>query len=189
MKIYTRLGDGGQTDLFSGERVGKDDARLDAYGTVDELNANLARLAAALPPPRAAALAEVRRFQADLFVIGSNLATLPGTDAAARIPSLPVERVHEMEAAIDRLQTGLPELRHFILPGGHESAILAHVARTVCRRAERAVVRLHSACGAGDPRVAAVVVYLNRLSDYLFALARACNASAGLAEHEWRRQE
>lgn len=187
MKIYTRRGDGGQTDLFSGERVSKGDGRLDAYGTVDELNANLARLAAALPDALAAAAAEVRRFQSDLFAIGSNLATTAGTAAAARVPALPAERVPEMEAAIDRLQAGLPELRHFILPGGHDGAIQAHVARTVCRRAERAVVRLMAGEeGSTDPRVAGVVLYLNRLSDYLFALARACNASAGIADQEWR---
>lgn len=185
MRIYTRKGDGGQTDLFSGERVGKDDARLEAYGTVDELNAHLARLAAALPAALAAAGDEVRRFQADLFAIGSNLATTPGTAAAARIPTVPVTRTRDMEAAIDRLQAGLPVLRHFILPGGHESAISAHVARTVCRRAERAVVRLQAGNGADDVRLADVVTYLNRLSDYLFALARACNATDGVADPEW----
>ena len=178
MKIYTRTGDTGDTSLFDGTRVSKADPRVDAYGDVDELNAWLGfaraqRLDADLDGP----LAGIQR---DLFALGAQLAD-PADRIAARVAKAAVteEHVAALEQLIDRLEQELPPLRRFILAGGSPGGAALHVARTVCRRAERRVVALQP---APDPLI---VRYLNRLSDLLFVLARAVNRRASLGEEEW----
>jgi cob(I)alamin adenosyltransferase len=181
MKIYTKTGDAGQTGLYGGGRVRKDAPRIEAYGTVDELNAVLGVVRAeALPADIDALLA---RIQHDLFAVGAELATVnpadmgTGTIGAADIAAL--------EAAIDLYESRLTPLKQFILPGGTRSASLLHLARTVCRRAERRVVRL--AAESSHEKVSGdLVIYLNRLSDLLFVLARATNAAAGQPDVPWQ---
>ncbi len=178
MKIYTRGGDEGQTDLLGGKRVGKDDPRVDTYGTVDELNAllGLARasgLGASLD-------LKVARIQHQLFAIGSRLAT-PSEVAAPHLPLIREEWIGALEAEIDEATAELPPLRQFVLPAGAPGAAALHLARTVCRRAERAIVKL-----ARDEEVAPeALAYVNRLSDWLFTMARAANLEAGAAEVFW----
>lgn len=180
MRIYTRTGDGGETSLFSGQRVPKDDPRVEAYGTVDELNSVLGLVRAeALPADVDQLLAQI---QHDLFTLGADLATPPGTRRAAQAPRVGPDHVRALEAAIDRHQSQLPPLRSFILPAGPRPVALLHVARTVARRAERRVVALHRQ-GAGAP---VAVSYLNRLSDLLFVLARAVAARTGAEEVPWQ---
>jgi len=181
MKIYTKTGDAGDTGLFGGGRVPKDDPRVEAYGDVDELNAvlGLAR-AAELMPRIDEVLVPIQR---DLFSIGALLAT-PDRDkmeqhlTKARISD---ERIAELERAIDACDRELEPLKAFILPGGTQKAAALHVARTVCRRAERRVIHLQREVEI--PQI--VVVYLNRLSDLLFTLARFANARAGAGEVTW----
>ncbi len=188
MKIYTGSGDRGKTSLFSGERVGKDNDRIEAYGDLDELNAVLGALAASLPEAPPDRRAELQAIQSDLFCIGAWLATTPGAPAAESLPPIDPGRSVWLEGAIDRMEEDLSPLKAFILPGGHPSAAWAHVARTVCRRVERRVVRL-----AGDPPpgeaaapLGRAMVYLNRLSDYLFVFARHCNRRHGIADTPWK---
>jgi cob(I)alamin adenosyltransferase len=178
MKIYTRTGDTGETSLFGGTRVGKDDPRVHAYGEVDELNAHigLARVYAA----DAEIDSELVRLQRDLFALGAQLADPRGTvgdrSTKARIGD---DSVARLEQLIDRLETGLPPLRNFILAGGTPCGAALHVARAVCRRVERAMVAL-------DPAVDPVLLrYINRLSDLLFVLARAANLRGGTTEAIW----
>jgi cob(I)alamin adenosyltransferase len=181
MKIYTRTGDAGETALFGGGRVRKDHARVTAFGEVDELNAVIGwALTELASGPTAERLARV---QHDLFTLGSALATPPARPGRRRpeTPALPGARVAEMEAWMDEMDAQLPPLERFILPGGTRSAAALHVARTVCRRAERAVVAL-AASDAVEPDV---VTYLNRLSDLLFVCARHENARAGQADVPW----
>jgi cob(I)alamin adenosyltransferase len=179
-RIYTRTGDSGETGLFGGGRVAKSHPRVEAYGAVDELNALLgtAMVAATEPGVRAG----LPRVQADLFAIGAHLATdVPEGRPAPKLPPLPTDRIAALEAWIDEAEAGLPELRTFILPGGAAGGAALHVARTVCRRAERRVVELATAQHV-DP---GIVVYLNRLSDLLFVLARLENQHAGVPEQAW----
>lgn len=183
MKVYTGSGDRGKTSLFSGERIVKSDLRIEAYGDVDELNSELGVLIAGLPEalkPLAAGLAKI---QADLLDIGAWLATTPGSAAVDMLAPFTSEKVAGLEAAIDRLDEPLPPLTGFILPGGHLSAATAHVARTVCRRAERHALRVTDS--PQDESVGVMLTYLNRLSDYLFVLARYCNQQTGTAETLW----
>lgn len=177
MKIYTGGGDRGDTGLFGGQRTGKDDPRIEAYGTVDELGAALG-LADGLD--EGGELAEsIRGIQRDLFRIGAVLAC--PDPAAPEVEPLPEDAPALLETWIDRLEEDLPPLRRFILSGGCPQAGSLHVARTVCRRAERRVVAL-----AGSLNVpAAIVVYLNRLSDFLFVAARWANWRAGVSEEPW----
>jgi cob(I)alamin adenosyltransferase len=181
MKIYTRTGDDGGTALFGGGRVRKHDARVGAYGDVDELNSvlgwALTRTADATTRQR------LERVQHDLFAIGAELATPPAAENRVRpdVPVLPLERVATMEAWIDEADEELPALRAFILPGGTEGAAALHVARTVCRRAERSVVKL----AEDQPVDTDIMTYLNRLSDLLFTLARLENRRAGRDDVEW----
>jgi len=178
-RIYTRTGDQGDTGLFDGTRVSKADPRVDAYGDVDELNAWLgfARASGADAPISASLV----RIQRDLFALGAMLAD-PAHRIATRVEkaALTDARVSELEREIDELETALPPLRRFILAGGSPAGAALHVARTVCRRAERRVVGLGAE--SVDP---IVVTYLNRLSDLLFVMARATNARAGVTEVEW----
>jgi cob(I)alamin adenosyltransferase len=185
MKIYTRTGDDGETGLFGGGRVPKDDLRVDAYGEVDELNAVLGWAAAAVESGGVGDLLDrVRQLQEDLLAIGAHLATpsaLVGGSAAEHLPPLPLERIPQMEAWIDEADQRLGPLRSFILPGGTEAASRFHVARTTCRRAERRVLTLHR----HSPVEAGILVYLNRLSDLLFTLARVVNLDAGRDDVPW----
>ena len=179
MKIYTKTGDTGETSLFDKTRVSKADARVDAYGEVDELNACLgAARAARLDADLTGVLEQI---QCELFAIGAKLAD-PSSRIAPRVEKATVgeTEVQQLELMIDRLEAGLPPLRKFILPGGSTAGALLHLARTVCRRAERRVVGLGA--DAVDP---IIVVYLNRLSDLLFVMARVANHRAGTAEVEW----
>lgn len=179
MKIYTKAGDAGLTGLLGGGRFAKDDPRIDAYGTVDELNAAIGVARAASPDPDSDA--RLARVQADLFVVGSALA-----DPAPSGPfhgAVKADHAATLEAWIDELEATLDPLRQFILPGGSPAAASIHLARTVCRRAERMVVRLARHPGESVP--AEVIVYLNRLSDFLFVLARAVNKRAGVADVPW----
>lgn len=183
MKIYTRTGDGGDTSLFGGGRVPKDHPRVAAYGTVDELNAILGWVASVVGEGETAV--RVRILQDDLFAVGAVLATAPPSEGRPRprgVPALPGGRVAEMEAWMDAAEEELPELRAFILPGGTPGAAALHMARTVCRRAERAVVTLAAAEDVDE----VVLTYLNRVSDLLFTLARLENHRAGVADVEWR---
>ncbi len=181
LKIYTKTGDGGETGLFGGGRVPKDDRRVAAYGEVDELNAALG-LALALEP-RAFARDLLELVQRDLFTIGAELAS---PDPAKLVKALPGPRlgdarVEALEDAIDRAEATLAPLKNFILPGGSSKAAALQLGRAVCRRAERAVVTL-SREAAVSP---AILKYVNRLSDLLFVLARAANAAAGLSDVPW----
>jgi cob(I)alamin adenosyltransferase len=178
MKIYTKTGDTGDTSLFDGTRVKKDDARVDAYGEVDEMNAWLGLTrASGLEAEIDEAIVHIQK---DLFALGAQLAD-PGEKLAARVTKAVItdEDVVRLEQLIDRLETELPPLRRFILAGGTAAGAALHVARTVCRRAERRIVALR-------PPVDPVLVrYVNRLSDLLFVLARVANHRAGAAETEW----
>jgi cob(I)alamin adenosyltransferase len=180
MKIYTRTGDTGDTGLFGGTRVRKSDPRVAAYGEVDELNACLG-VVRAQPGLDAEVGDLLARIQKDLFAIGARLAD-PTEKIADRVTKAAVGDgdVQRLEGWIDRFEAELPPLRKFILPGGSAPGALLHLARTVCRRAERGIVGL-GAAGVD----AHVVVYINRLSDLLFVLARALNHRAGQAETEW----
>jgi len=179
VKIYTKTGDDGTTSLFDGTRVSKIHPRVVAYGTVDELNACLgAAIAAGLTPALAAQVTEIQR---DLFAVGARLAD-PRHKIAARVEKASISEadVVRLEGWIDALEDALPPLRHFILAGGAPGGAGLHVARTVCRRAEAEALRI----GDGDVE-AVVLTYLNRLSDLLFVMARAANASAGVPEQIW----
>ncbi|MEZ4410207.1 MAG: cob(I)yrinic acid a,c-diamide adenosyltransferase [Polyangiales bacterium] len=180
MKIYTKTGDQGDTGLFGGARVSKASARVDAYGTVDELNSvvGVAR-ATGLDPSIDAVLTRV---QSELFVLGAELSTVPGKEDKLGIALLTAAHAEALERDIDAAEEGLPALKSFVLPGGTPAAAALHHARTVCRRAERAMVGL----GQSEPVRHEVVVYLNRLSDLCFVLARRANHLAGVADVPWQ---
>jgi cob(I)alamin adenosyltransferase len=182
MKIYTRTGDGGDTALLGGARVPKDDLRVAACGDVDELNALLGLAAAQGPSPEDAALLHV--IQRGLFALGARLADPTQAVVSRRQKAgLGQAQVAELERAIDEREASLPPLDAFILPGGAPLGALLHLARTVCRRAERRVL---GAREAGEEVSEAVLVYLNRLSDWLFVAARVANARAGTPDLEWQ---
>jgi cob(I)alamin adenosyltransferase len=183
VKIYTRTGDGGDTGLFDGTRVPKSDPRVAAYGDVDELNAWLGLARASLTDPELSEMLE--RIQRDLFAIGARLAD-PAHRIAGRVTKAAVSAadVTRLEQSIDALEATLPPLRRFILAGGSTAGATLHVARTVCRRAERAMVALMESNGpdAFEPEL---LTYVNRLSDLLFVMARTANLRAGSPELEW----
>ena len=184
MKIYTRTGDDGSTALFGGGRVAKAHPRVAAYGDVDELNSVLGW---ALTQISSAETAQrIQLVQHDLFTLGAELATPPPADGRRRpeTPPLPTERAAEMEEWIDDADREIEPLRAFVLPGGSAAAAALHVARTVCRRAERSVVALTAA----EPVATEVLVYLNRLSDLLFTLARLENHRAGCEDVLWEHE-
>lgn len=198
LKLYTRKGDGGWTSLFDGTSVRKDDPRLEACGSLDELNAAVGLVIAG--GTDVVLSQRLREVQADLFVIGADLAAPPGSPARGKLPSLGAERVAQLEAWIDEACAGLPPLNAFIHPGGTETASRLHLARAICRRAERAVVSaLHhgladkQAHGSAEssaeepPDGANDLAYLNRLGDLLFAWARLANWRRGLADTAWVR--
>jgi len=179
MKIYTKTGDDGETGLFGGPRVRKNSPRIEAYGTVDELNAVVGLVRAQGAPADLDEL--LAKIQNELFDLGAQLAT--PDPAKFGIAGATDAHVVGLEGAIDRFEAELESLKQFILPGGTAAAAALHLARTVCRRAERCVVTLAEA----EPISPTAVIYLNRLSDLLFVLARAANRQAGLADVPWRK--
>jgi len=179
MKIYTRKGDRGETSLFGGTRVTKDSLRIEAYGSVDELNSVLGVVRSLNPPDEIDRI--LQSVQDDLFVLGADLAT-PRRKKRNDIVRVQPSNIDRLEKAIDHLETSLQPLTSFILPGGSQAAAQLHVARTVCRRAERLVVRLSKKEKIGEMPV----MYLNRLSDLLFVLARYANKAAGVEEKKWK---
>lgn len=188
MKIYTGTGDRGRTSLFSGERVGKDHLQVEAYGCLDELSAALGLVASSLPEACGREDAEtVHRIQSDLLDVGAVLAVLPERLEDMNTAPVAAARADFLEAAMDRLDAQLPALRAFILPGGSLPASFCHLARTICRRSERRLVSLadHAGKDAQNSPYDGPLVYLNRLSDYLFVLARWCNHCMEQAETTW----
>lgn len=185
MKIYTRTGDEGSTGLFGGDRVSKAHPRIEAYGTVDETNSflGLARAHLGGSDTLRDLDALLARLQGELFEAGADLATPSG--ARAVVPRITARHVETLESEIDRYEERLPPLKHFILPGGTPAGAALHVARTVCRRAERLVVDAAGSEAINDQ----VGVYLNRLSDLLFVLARYANQEGGVAETPWHPRD
>lgn len=184
MKIYTRTGDSGSTALFGGARVAKDALRVEAYGTVDELNACLGVAIAALSGASEELRPILLALQSELFDLGAELATAPERrheKLTARLAPVGAEQVAALERIIDRYEERLAPLRSFILPGGAPAAAALHHARTVARRAERRIVSL----AAREPLDAGVLQYVNRLSDLLFVLARAANLLSGVEDVPW----
>ena len=181
MKIYTKTGDDGTTGLFGGGRVRKSDARIECYGTVDELNAALgvAKVAAGEGSIGQAIL----RVQNELFVVGSHLSTPEDSPSTRSLPLLDEAMVARLEMEIDAAEAELPPLRNFILPGGAELGARLHLARTVCRRAERALVDF----SMDRPVSGTILTYLNRLSDWLFVMARLANKRAGVDDILWEK--
>ncbi len=181
MKIYTKTGDVGETSLLGGGRVSKHDVRVEAYGDVDEVNSALGAALAAAPAEFEAALLE--SIQRDLFAIGGQLASPDPAKVAKALAKAQIDerRIAALEAAIDRATAELPPLAAFVLPGGTPKAALLHLARTICRRAERSVVALHER----TPVAPVLLIYLNRLSDLLFTLARLANQRAGVPDRTW----
>ncbi len=180
-KIYTKTGDDGDTGLFGGSRLSKDNPRIEAYGTIDELNAVLGLVRSCCPPE---AIDEVMGdIQRHLFVIGAELAT-PGGSVDGMSPTGNAQ-INKLENTIDQFESQLPPLEHFILPGGTSLAAHLHLARTICRRAERRLIALLREQKNDSSK--AVLVYLNRLGDLLFVLAREANRSAGRADVPWNR--
>jgi cob(I)alamin adenosyltransferase len=180
-KIYTKTGDDGTTGLFGGERVAKDAPRIESYGIVDELNSLLGVVRTHRLRVEDDDL--LGTIQEDLFVLGADLATPHGKEGKNfSIPRVTSSSIECLERAIDRLEEDLPPLKNFILPGGSPPGAMLHLARTVCRRAERAVVSLMHE----EPETVELpLIYLNRLSDLLFVLARSVNHAEGFAEHPW----
>src|SRR5256885_14118837 len=178
MKIYTRVGDKGTTSLLGGTKVLKSDLRIEAYGTVDELNSHigLCRDLVTNEPEKKI----LREVQDRLFTIGSSLACDPGKEPKMKIPDLKEEDVVLLEMEIDRMNEVLPEMKNFILPGGHTTVSHLHIARCVCRRAERCCVRLEKESEN------IIIKYLNRLSDYLFVLSRYVSNLSGAEEIPWK---
>lgn len=176
MKVYTRKGDDGSTGLIGGTRVPKDHIRIEAYGTVDELNSYIG-LIGDLAPKHEAFLMWV---QNKLFTIGSSLAEDPEKSRMS-LPSLEEDDISKIEREIDDIEAGLPQMRNFILPGGHVAVSHTHIARCICRRAER---RTHTLASQMDTNPL-ILSFLNRLSDYLFVLARRIGFDEGATEHPW----
>jgi cob(I)alamin adenosyltransferase len=182
MKLYTRKGDSGRTSIWGGRRLSKDDPRMEAIGAVDECNAAIGSALASGLPGEVNSL--LRTVQARLFVVGSELMAPDRTGSGSSLPRLDEADVDELEAAIDSLEAQLPELRNFILPAGGAAAAALHVARAVCRRAERRVATLNRVEGV----VPVVPAYLNRLADLLFVAGRYANHASGIPDAVWSGQ-
>ncbi len=176
-KVYTKTGDKGTTALFGGRRLPKFHLRIDSYGTVDELNSHLGLLCDQIDST--AEKEFIKNIQDRLFTVGSNLASDPDKDMI--VPDLRESDIEALEKAMDKMDESLPALKNFIIPGGHPVVSQCHVARCVCRRAERLVASLK----ANEPVPDIVVIYLNRLSDYLFVLGRKLGADLGVEEVVW----
>jgi cob(I)alamin adenosyltransferase len=179
MKIYTKTGDLGETGLFGGPRVRKDHLRIEAYGSVDELNAVLGVVRSHSPPAEIDGL--LATIQNSLFDVGAELASPDPTRMG--VPVVGARHIEALEGAIDQYEAGLPPLKTFVLPSGGQAAAQMHLARTVCRRAERRLVSL----AAAETISGALVVYLNRLSDLLFVLARELNRQSGQGDVPWQK--
>ena len=178
-KIYTKTGDDGTSGLVGGSRVKKSDLRLEAYGTVDELNSWIGMIKAGISEKETTEL--LAMIQNTLFVAGSLLASDEKGKKITENLKIDEQRIHTLEEAIDRYEATLPPIRNFILPGGNTLSAGCHIARTVCRRAERAIVRLNEEIST-DPEI---VRFVNRLSDFLFVLSRKLSHEAGLEEQFW----
>lgn len=179
MKIYTKTGDQGETGLFGGPRVRKDHLRIEAYGAVDELNAVLGVVRSEAPPAEIDGLLAI--IQNSLFDLGAELAT--PDPVRMGVPIVGAPQIEALERAIDQYEAKLAPLKNFILPGGSRAAAQLHVARTVCRRAERRLISL----SAAEAISAQLIIYLNRLSDLLFVLAREANRAGGQGDVPWRK--
>lgn len=180
MKIYTKTGDTGQTSLWGGKRVTKSHIRIESYGTLDELNSHIGLVAAY--PVNELRKTLLHRIMDRLFIIGSYLAADPDNEKVnASIPAFKQQDIDDLELAMDEMDTALPKMKYFILPGGSVEVAQAHIARTVCRRAERLVVALKDT----EEVEPMVLIYLNRLSDYLFVLARKTGEEQSVAEIPW----
>ena len=179
MKVYTKTGDKGTTALFGGKRVSKADHRIDAYGTVDELNSYVGLLRD--QEVNSKRLDELIEIQDRLFTLGSILATEPG-NTKVKVPQLQEEDISFLEQKMDTMSDVLPEMKFFVLPGGHQSVSFCHITRCVCRRAERLTISL--ANEADVPEM--VIKYLNRLSDYLFVLSRMMTQELSAEEVAWK---
>jgi cob(I)alamin adenosyltransferase len=182
MKIYTKTGDKGQTSLLGGARVAKSHIRIDAYGTVDELNSYIGLIRDLDVNKKR--VDKLIRVQETLFSIGSLLATEPGK-IFKFVPHVTPEDISFLEEQIDQMNAALPEMRNFVLPGGHASVSFCHIARCVCRRAERIIIALHEKTPVDE----LILIYLNRLSDYLFMLARQLTIETGAKEIPWKPRE
>ena len=189
MKIYTGTGDRGKTSLFSGERVSKSSPRIEAYGDLDELNSVIGAVAATVAADHQALRDELQAVQKLVLQAGAWLATTPGARSADFLKPFTSAPADFLEGAIDRMNDLLPDLNQFILPGGHLSAAPAHVARTVCRRTERRTIELvereEGPAGSTDT-MQNILVFLNRLSDYLFVVARYCNHLEACEDVPWK---
>ncbi len=189
MKVYTGGGDKGKTSLFSGERVPKHHLRIEAYGDLDELNSMLGAVVASIPDSEQTVKQDIIGMQSQLLQAGAWLATTPESSAVKFLEQIPKELVEALENKIDHLSAGLPVLKEFVLPGGHPASAWAHVARTICRRCERHTTQLEAeSVGEGDANLKTILIYLNRLSDYLFVLARYLNKVTGTAELVWKSE-
>ena len=190
-KIYTRSGDNGTAGLFSGERVLKSHERIESFGDVDELNSSLGVLMAVLPDDTGELplMAQLIQIQSDLFHVGAWLATSRESEALSKLEEIGTDRIVFLETAIDQMEERLPHLNKFILPNGRMAGAWAHFARTICRRAERHVVRLsiEAPLGKKPRKLKGVLAYLNRLSDYLFVLARYCNYCINESDRLWEK--
>ena len=193
MKVYTGGGDKGNTSLFSGERVAKSHERVDAYGDIDELSSFLGALAASIPYSEQKIIEDIHQIQSDLLSVGAMLATTPDSSSFESLAKISEEKGKALEEAMDRMDAELPPLKTFILPGGHMSSALAHIARTICRRAERRMIGLFKGSDTSGSSAAIpeylhnVLVYINRLSDYLFIVARYCNHLVGVEDVPWKK--
>ena len=182
MKIYTKGGDKGETGLFGGERVSKDSLRIETYGTVDELNSFIGLAVVEIKDYEVKKLLE--RIQNTLFILGSDLSAPDNVkDKSHNIPRISKLNYEEIEKEIDKFDSRLGELKNFILPGGSKSAALMHICRTICRRAERRVVALNNAVNISPD----IIIFLNRLSDLFFVLARYENKISGIEDIEWQK--
>ncbi len=180
MKIYTKTGDKGETSLFGGQRVPKDNLRIEAYGTVDELNAYLGQAVASSISEEVKTV--LYKIQNQLFAVGSDLATPHDKNIKKDIPRVNQEMIDKLESLIDSFDSKLPELRNFILPGGNSAASSLHIARTICRKIERRIVTLSKEENIGEY----ILKYLNRLSDLLFILARFENQESNTPDVIWQ---
>lgn len=190
MTIYTGTGDRGKTSLFSGERVAKSDGRIEAYGDVDELNSLIGALTAGLTEVNPDLAGRLQKIQADLFKLSAILAVTPDSPAMASLEEMTDSQIAALERTIDQLDGQLPNLSGFILPGGHPTAAWAHICRTVCRRAERKLTRISDEYvqGKAARQFQLALIYLNRLSDYLFVVARYCNHTQGVSDTLWKQK-
>jgi len=189
MKIYTGTGDRGKTSLFSGQRVSKANERIETYGDMDELNSLIGALIASLTSELAELDDELEQIQTNLFTISALMATTPDSPAMQTVSDISQQHIDFLENAIDRMQVALPELKGFILPGGHSTAAWAHLARTTCRRTERKMVRFLDASSQNQipDSYQRALIYINRLSDYFFVVARFCNHLLEVPEKLWKK--